>query len=158
ILAGDGLCTAAFAALADLGPHAGRALAVLARRAGAAELLAGQARDLALAAGGDTPSLDDLEAIHRGKTGALFAAACELRAIAASADPALGGRLADLGMILGLAFQHADDLDEGGHAALGDEARARWRTLSDEALAGATALGPPGGHLADLARWIGARS
>src|SRR5690606_25401500 len=59
ILAGDGLCTAAFAALADLGPHAGRALAVLARRAGAAELLAGQARDLALAAGGDTPSLDD---------------------------------------------------------------------------------------------------
>src|SRR4051812_32592479 len=38
ILAGDGLLTEAFATLAELGPHAGRAVAVLARRAGVAEL------------------------------------------------------------------------------------------------------------------------
>src|SRR6478672_1027486 len=37
ILAGDGLLTAAFGTLAELGPHAGAAVAVLARRAGVAE-------------------------------------------------------------------------------------------------------------------------
>ncbi|MCW5808664.1 MAG: polyprenyl synthetase family protein, partial [Deltaproteobacteria bacterium] len=43
ILAGDGLLTAAFGALAELGPRAADAVAVLARRAGARELLGGQA-------------------------------------------------------------------------------------------------------------------
>src|SRR5512139_634191 len=46
ILAGDGLLTEAFAALAELGPRAGDAVRVLARRAGVHELLAGQAIDL----------------------------------------------------------------------------------------------------------------
>src|SRR6185295_5975161 len=49
ILAGDGLLTAAFAALAELGANAAPAVAILARRAGAAELLAGQAIDLSAA-------------------------------------------------------------------------------------------------------------
>src|SRR5690606_29237456 len=46
ILAGDGLLTKAFETLAELGPRAADAVAVLARRAGASELLAGQAIDL----------------------------------------------------------------------------------------------------------------
>src|SRR6185436_13409885 len=49
LLAGDGLLTAAFGALAELGPRAGPAVGVLARRAGARELLAGQAIDLTAA-------------------------------------------------------------------------------------------------------------
>src|SRR5690606_26945257 len=75
ILAGDGLLTLAFAALAELPERAGAAVAVLARRAGMGELLAGQALDLAAAAGPGPQTLAELEAIHAGKTGALFAAA-----------------------------------------------------------------------------------
>ncbi|HEU4612505.1 MAG TPA: polyprenyl synthetase family protein, partial [Kofleriaceae bacterium] len=85
ILAGDGLLTEAFGTLAELGPRAADAVRVLARRAGVRELLGGQAIDLT------TPreSLRDLAAIermHAAKTGALFAAAAELGAIAAGAD------------------------------------------------------------------------
>ncbi|HEY5944648.1 MAG TPA: polyprenyl synthetase family protein, partial [Kofleriaceae bacterium] len=43
ILAGDGLLTLAFGTLAELGPRGGDAVAVLAKRAGVYELLAGQA-------------------------------------------------------------------------------------------------------------------
>src|SRR5512146_2852198 len=49
ILAGDGLLTEAFGALADLGPGAAAAVTVLARRAGVHELLGGQAIDLSAA-------------------------------------------------------------------------------------------------------------
>src|SRR4029079_6831824 len=48
ILAGDGLLTQAFGALADLGARAGDAVRVLAARAGALELLGGQAIDLGM--------------------------------------------------------------------------------------------------------------
>ncbi|MCA9676686.1 MAG: polyprenyl synthetase family protein, partial [Myxococcales bacterium] len=48
ILAGDGLLTLAFGALADLGPRCAAAVEVLARRAGARWLLRGQAIDLAV--------------------------------------------------------------------------------------------------------------
>ncbi|MEO8549096.1 MAG: polyprenyl synthetase family protein, partial [Kofleriaceae bacterium] len=51
ILAGDGLLTEAFGALAELGAHAEDAVRVLAQRAGRAELLLGQAIDLSTAAG-----------------------------------------------------------------------------------------------------------
>src|SRR6202007_1640559 len=46
ILAGDGLLTHAFGTLAEIGPGAAAAVSLLARRAGARELLAGQAIDL----------------------------------------------------------------------------------------------------------------
>jgi geranylgeranyl pyrophosphate synthase len=156
ILAGDGLCTLAFGALADLGPRAGEALEVMARRTGAAELLAGQARDLATK---DHAPLDfdDLEVIHRGKTGALFAAACELGAIAGDASSAVRAALAEYGMTLGLAFQHADDLDDDEHGAHAERSRQRWSELVDHAIGIATALGPDGERLAVLASWVGAR-
>src|SRR5690606_38226319 len=89
ILAGDGLVTAAFGALADLGAGAAAAVAVLAARSGHGELLAGQALDLAAAgggAGGAPRTLAEVERIHAGKTGALFAASAELGAIAAGAS------------------------------------------------------------------------
>jgi geranylgeranyl pyrophosphate synthase len=47
-------------------------------------------------------TLEDLEAIHAKKTGALFAAAAELGAIAAGADPATRAHLATFGNALAL--------------------------------------------------------
>src|SRR5215468_3526168 len=105
ILAGDGLLTAAFGALAELGPGAAAAVAVLARRAGARELLAGQAIDLT-AAPGERTDIAAVERLHAAKTGALFAAAAELGGIVAGAAPELCARLARYGMAVGVAFQH----------------------------------------------------
>jgi geranylgeranyl pyrophosphate synthase len=160
ILAGDGLLTLAFGALAELGPRAGDAVAVLARRAGAAELLAGQARDLALAAAGSVGAavtgLAEIEAIHAAKTGALFAAACELGAIAAGADPATRDALGRYGMAIGIAFQHADDRDDDQLPHLAGAAVERMAALCGEAAAIAAALGPRAATLADVASWIGA--
>jgi geranylgeranyl pyrophosphate synthase len=165
ILAGDGLLTAAFAALADLGPRAGEAVAVLARRSGAAELLAGQALDLAAAAaaGGGTPrdvpggaiGLAALERIHAHKTGALFAAACELGAIAGGAGERERRALADYGMEIGIAFQHADDLDDADFAEHREAAAARRVELVRQAIDRLRPFGARGGLLSDVARWIG---
>jgi geranylgeranyl pyrophosphate synthase len=155
ILAGDGLLTAAFGALADLGPACAPAVAVLAARAGGRELLAGQAIDLALTAAGTAPaSFAAIEDLHARKTGALFAAACELGAVAAGASAAVRARLGRYGMAFGIAFQHADDRDDGDlaeHAAAG---AARIAELGGEAAAIARDLGPAGQPLVDLATWV----
>src|SRR5690606_15463487 len=131
------------------------------QRTGAAELLAGQARDLAAQpgrGGAGAPrwpaDFEALEAVHRGKTGALFAAACELGAIAADGDADARRRLADLGLALGVAFQHADDLDDGEAPAHAARARARRAELGAEAEAIARGLGARGARLAGLARWV----
>jgi geranylgeranyl pyrophosphate synthase len=159
ILAGDGLQTAAFAALADLGAGAAAAVAVLARRSGAWELRAGQALDLAVSAGtGDAaPSLSEVERIHAGKTGALFAAAAELGGIAGGAPLPDRRSLAACGLAIGIAFQYADDLDDGDFARHAAEAARRRAELSHQAEMLATGFGTRGRLLADLARWIGGR-
>ncbi|HUS63396.1 MAG TPA: polyprenyl synthetase family protein [Kofleriaceae bacterium] len=151
ILAGDGLLTAAFAALADLGARAGDAVTVLAARAGALELLGGQALDLAA-----TPAttIDALERLHAAKTGALFAAAAELGAIAAGAPPPHRAALAAWGLSIGIAFQHADDLDDGDFSALAADAATRRRQLGEDALSALTSLGPSAALLADVTRWV----
>src|SRR5512139_117898 len=82
ILAGDGLLTEAFATLVELGSRAGAAVRCLAQRAGARELLGGQAIDLTT----KPEDLAQIERLHAAKTGALFAASAELGAIAAGAD------------------------------------------------------------------------
>jgi len=123
ILAGDGLLTEAFGTLAELGAGAASACAVLARRAGSAELLAGQAMDLTT----DLATLDltGIERIHATKTGALFAAAAELGAIAAGAE-AHREALARYGMAIGIAFQHADDRDDADLLDHAVPAADRW--------------------------------
>jgi geranylgeranyl pyrophosphate synthase len=159
ILAGDGLLTAAFTALADLGARAGAAIGVLGRRAGMGELLRGQAIDLALtAAGARPPSFAALEALHAGKTGALFAAAAELGAIAGGADDAARARFARYGLAIGIAFQHADDRDDGDFAEHAAAAAARMRELCDEAAAIARGFGERGRTLEAVAQWIGQKS
>ena len=158
ILAGDGLQAAAFAALAELGPFAGAAVRVLAQRAGAHELLRGQAIDLAVAASGAPPSAAQLAAMHAGKTGALFAAACELGAIAGGARPETAVALGEYGLAIGVAFQHADDRDDGefgDHAAM---AAQQMRSLCERASEIARGLGAPAQRLAEVAAWIGSRA
>jgi geranylgeranyl pyrophosphate synthase len=157
ILAGDGLQAEAFGALAELGPRAAAAVAVLARRTGARELLGGQAIDLTTA----RTALRDIAAVerlHAAKTGALFAAATELGAIAAGASPEVCASLARYGMAIGVAFQHADDRDDAELVELAATAAARMRTLCDEARAIADGLGPRGATLAAIAGWIAGRA
>jgi geranylgeranyl pyrophosphate synthase len=158
VLVGDGLLTEAFGALADLGPRAAAAVRVLARRAGAAELLAGQAIDLAL---GDPPrpvSFAELEALHAGKTGALFSAAVELGGIAGGAAPEVCRDLARFGMAIGIAFQHADDRDDGDFGEHAAQASARMQELTAEAVGLARQFGAPGRMLLAVAEWMGTRA
>ncbi len=72
--------------------------------------------------------------VIRGKTAALFAAACEVGGVIAGATPAVIDALRAYGDALGVAFQMADDLlDYAGTAAigknLGDDFRERKVTL-----------------------------
>jgi geranylgeranyl pyrophosphate synthase len=157
ILAGDGLLTAAFGALAELGANASAAVSALARRAGARELLAGQAIDLTenmTSLDGGGPSLANVERLHAAKTGALFAAAAELGAISAGATQNTVALLGRYGMALGIAFQHADDRDDREFAHLADEARVRMRELGAEARAIAHGFGPKGARLDAIAAWF----
>lgn len=174
ILAGDGLLTAAFGALAELGDGAAAAVRILAQRAGANELIRGQAMDIALSADDAEPahsnpsievpiggpnsgvsvSLKALEAIHRAKTGALFAAAAELGGVAAFADRAARRALARYGMNIGIAFQYADDRDDEEHVKLRAQARTRMLQLTDEALHIADDFGESGRELRAIAEWI----
>jgi geranylgeranyl pyrophosphate synthase len=152
ILAGDGLLTLAFGTLAEVGP---RAVAVLARRAGPLELLAGQAIDLTEA---PPRTIEAVERLHAAKTGALFAAAAELGAIVAGGDAATCASLGRYGLAIGIAFQHADDRDDHELAELAAPAAQRMRLLCDEARDLARALGPRAHVLESIAAWIGSRA
>jgi geranylgeranyl pyrophosphate synthase len=158
ILAGDGLLAAAFAAVAELAVGAGEACAVLARRAGAHELLAGQAMDLRgdLARAG--VGIREVERVHAAKTGALFAAAAELGGIAAGAPAATRVALARYGLAVGIAFQHADDRDDGELAGRAGAATARMRELCNEARGEIASLGPTAATLDAIATWMGSRA
>jgi geranylgeranyl diphosphate synthase, type II len=149
VLAGDALLTEAFATLAELS-HAADAVRTLAARSGADQLLGGQVADLA----GPPADFEALEAIHRGKTGALFAAATELGGIANRADGPTRAILAEIGMLLGVAFQHADDVDDGDHLDHADRARARVTELVGKARALLPHFGERGSALSAMADWV----
>lgn len=55
-------------------------------------------------------SIDDYLAVIKGKTAALFAAACEVGPLVAGADRAAAQAMCEYGMNLGIAFQIADDV------------------------------------------------
>jgi len=157
ILAGDGLLTAAFAALAELGPYAGAAVTVLARRAGAAELLGGQAIDLT-ASPDSLGTIAAVERLHAAKTGALFAAAAELGAIAAGAPAATCAALGRYGLSIGIAFQHADDRDDHEFEELAAAATERMRVLGEDARTIAASLGARGARLDAIAAWFASQA
>ena len=155
ILAGDGLLTLAFATLTKLSKQYGTAVEILSRRAGYQELLAGQARELELLQPNRSHvGLEQLEQIHRGKTGALFAAAAELGAVAAGASSADRRNMEEYGMATGIAFQHADDIDDQDFASLAPLARERIQALCAEATHRALRYGHAGRHLKQIAEWI----
>ncbi|MDR2710217.1 MAG: polyprenyl synthetase family protein [Burkholderiales bacterium] len=121
LLAGDALQTQAFWVLAQSkmrDPAA--ACALLASAAGASGMVGGQARDLS----GEVATVQDLEAMHRRKTGALIEAAVMLGAACATLTPAKRAALTRYAAAVGLAFQIADDvLDvEGSTLDLGKTA------------------------------------
>jgi geranylgeranyl diphosphate synthase type II len=135
-LAGDALLTLAFQWMAEAGQRAHasarylRAVAALARGAGPAGMVRGQARDMA-----PTPpaTLEEIERLHEEKTGALFRAAMEIGAAVAGATPTQTKALSTFGTCFGIAFQHADDRDDDDHAAFAEVASRRVHELVIEA-------------------------
>ncbi len=120
ILAGDALQSLGFELLAscpDLDDaRRARACLLTARAIGATGMAGGQAIDLA--AERQRPSAEELETMHRLKTGALFRAAVGIGAIAAGATDDESACLDRYAAALGLAFQIRDDvLDVAGSTA-----------------------------------------
>ncbi|MDE3153304.1 MAG: polyprenyl synthetase family protein [Gemmatimonadota bacterium] len=85
-----------------------RIVAELMRASGAGGMVGGQLLDLE--GEGRSQTLDELERIHRAKTGALIAASVTLGGLAAGASPDSLDALARFGASTGLAFQIADDV------------------------------------------------
>jgi len=83
-------------------------LETLLEASGAAGMIGGQARDLA--GEGLSLSLDEREAIHSAKTGAIIVASVRMGALAAEADASKVAALEYYGRSIGLAFQIMDDV------------------------------------------------
>jgi geranylgeranyl diphosphate synthase type II len=151
ILAGDALLTLAFEWLAEAGAEAERAqdfvraVAALARGAGVNGMVRGQARDL-----GEPPpaGLPEVERLHDEKTAALFRAAAEVGTAAAGGTPPEIAVMGTFGQRFGVAFQHADDRDDGDHPEQARRIHERVPALlaeGEQALDGL--LGPAGGRI-----------
>ena len=114
-LAGDGLLTDAFGLIARSASSAGipadivmDTIAELAEACGSSGMVGGQALDLL--AEGQPLNTQQLERLHRKKTGALFIASVCGGARLAGAKPVQLHSLRDYASALGLAFQVTDDL------------------------------------------------
>jgi geranylgeranyl diphosphate synthase type II len=114
ILSGDALLAFAFEELVMLegagvpAPRVVEAVRRLARASGAADLVGGQALDMA--AEGRRVTTRDIVGIHTRKTGALMGASLALGAIVGGAEPRIVAVLDDAGRLVGFAFQIHDDL------------------------------------------------
>ena len=112
VLAGDALLTEAFAMLARVPANdrydAGDYVAELAYRTGSLHLVGGQVLDLE--GEGRELTVDELRAIHHGKTSALIIASVRLGGMAAGCTPEQLDALTEYGRSLGLAFQIIDDI------------------------------------------------
>ena len=155
ILAGDALLTLAFEWIAEAGLGAGRpadflrASLALAQGAGMSGMVRGQARDLGEAA---PATLGDLERLHDEKTAALFRAALEMGAAVAGADEPQRAALARFGQRYGVAFQHADDLDDADHVTFAGAARDRLHQHIADAVAALAVFGSRADRLRAFAR------
>jgi len=114
VLAGDALQALAFQVIAEdetLDAHLRVSLvALLARASGTPEgMVAGQAHDLSAEARADVTA-EELERIHRRKTGALIAASARAGALVAGADDSESEAVTRYALDLGLLFQITDDL------------------------------------------------
>ncbi|WP_210530091.1 polyprenyl synthetase family protein [Rubellimicrobium arenae] len=179
VLAGDALQSLAFELVCGAGcpPEARLALALtLARAAGVAGMVGGQALDIAAETAAAPLGLTDITALQARKTGALIS-------WSAAAGPRMAGAdasaLLAYGDALGLAFQIADDiLDVEGSAeevgkAIGkdagrgkatfvsllglDGAKDRARSLVEEACAALDPYGEAAAPLREAARFVTTR-
>ncbi|MFZ3131381.1 MAG: polyprenyl synthetase family protein [Desulfosporosinus sp.] len=121
ILAGDALLTYAFELLADLGvgqpERQLRIIREVAAAAGKDGMVGGQVADMA--GEGKTLNLDEIEKIHKRKTGALLTASAQLGGILAGGTEQQVKALTDYAQALGLAFQIKDDiLDVAGNSEI----------------------------------------
>ena len=181
ILAGDALQALAFESLLSQGASQLSCacqlamVAVLAKASGSRGMAGGQALDLA--AVGKKLTLDELENMHKHKTGALIRASVKLGVLASgSIDEVLDQRLERYATCIGLAFQvHDDILDvEGATDIIGKpqgsdadrdkptypnllgmaEAKATAHRLCEEAIDSLAPLGTRGDTLAMVADFI----
>ncbi|CAJ0696743.1 MULTISPECIES: polyprenyl synthetase family protein [Ralstonia] len=169
LLVGDALQTQAFIVLAELGAvsQATRAVLVaeLARASGSLGMAGGQAIDLQSV--GIALSQDELEAMHRMKTGALLRASLRMGALCAGVNAAALEQVDAYAGAVGLAFQVVDDILDvtADTATLGktagkDEANDKPTYVSILGLDKARALADElhataGAAVAQLAREIG---
>ncbi|WP_202980287.1 polyprenyl synthetase family protein [Marinobacter fonticola] len=183
ILAGDALQTLAFEVLGDKGAFSAETrvdmLRTLGRASGRSGMVGGQAIDLNSV--GRKLALEDLQHMHRCKTGALIEASVKLGALAS--EHASAHTLDALGAYsraLGLAFQVQDDLldvegatdtigkPQGSDAArnkptypacLGiDGARTHLRSLQKEAIAALAIFGSDADPLRQIAEFVVTRT
>jgi len=179
ILAGDALLTEAFRVMgeSDLAVRdpgrAVRAIALLARAAGAEGMVGGQDLDLAASPGGS------VEEIHRRKTAALIEASAGMGAILGRGPDDRIAALRRCGAAVGLLFQITDDIldeagsfEEMGKAVAKDRERgkltypgqfgmaaatARVEALVGEAHAALAAFGDEAEPLREIIRMVAAR-
>ncbi len=134
ILAGDALLTSAFEVLGKAGSSETSAKAridwvvELSEAAGIAGMVLGQALDME--ASGRTAAVEELESLHRKKTGALLAASVVMGGIAAGVDQSILNGLRAFALDMGLAFQIQDDvLDVIGGEEIGKPTRSDERNV-----------------------------
>lgn len=172
ILAGDALLTLSFEVLAAHTPpaRAGAACLLFAQALGHTGMVGGQVLDMESNATDGT--MEQLQAIHRWKTGCLLSVSCQLGGLYAGADAEQMRALKQYGETLGLLFQITDDIldvestsAELGKTAGKDKAQNKLtypalvgvdaaRQLARDAAVNAKAALKPFGKEASLARLL----
>ena len=180
ILVGDALQTLAFEYLAQAALPAElrcELILSLARASGAAGMVAGQSMDLE--AENRQITLQELEALHQHKTGALIRASVRCGALAVGANPTQLAALDRYAAAIGLAFQVQDDIldiessteqlgkQQGSDLSLNKStypsllglavAKQHAKTLYDDAITALNDFGDKGMPLRELAHYIIAR-
>lgn len=180
ILTGDALLTEAFSWLTRplASVDAARQLRAVQEVAVAVDskgMIGGQVADI-IATGANEATAEQLDFIHRNKTGKLLTASVVLGGLLANADEEKIEALRNYGRAIGLAFQIVDDLldQEEDATTLGktagkdlaqgkltypalfgtDAARGAVDALLDEAIRNAAIIGGPVNYLAGIARFI----
>ena len=133
LTAGDAMCALAFSVILEGAGDADRALAMSASLHRALYALCrGQGADIGFETSPEV-SFPEYLAMIEGKTAALFAASCELGALAAGAAPARAAAYGLMGRAYGLAFQVRDDVlgtwgapADTGKPAGADIRRRKW--------------------------------
>ena len=156
----------------DIAPEKlNRCIAVIARAAGPAGMVGGQAFDLA-SDGEMAIGREGMELLHHSKTGVIFKAAIDMAAIVAEASPQQRQALDAYASYMGLTFQITDDILDvvGDEALLGkpvgsdarndkatyvtifslDEARRMACEAADKAVQALEPLGPKAWFLKEL--------